>query len=96
MNSTARTIAAGLNEVFLIVSGQIRPETTHVPQEVDVKTIRKSLGLSQEAFCTQFGFTIFQIRQWEQGRYEPSGAMRAYLRVIARDHVAVIRALERG
>jgi putative transcriptional regulator len=33
------------------------------------------------------------LRDWEQGRYEPDAAARAYLRVIAREPAAVRKAL---
>ena len=36
------------------------------PAEIDVRGIRKRLELSQEDFAKEFGFTIHQIRDWEQ------------------------------
>ena len=50
---------------------------------VDVKAIRKRLGLSQEQFALRFGLDIDAVRNWEQGRCQPDKASLAYLRVIA-------------
>jgi putative transcriptional regulator len=65
----------------------------HVPSEVDVKTLRRELGLSQAEFARRFGFTSARVRDWEQGRSKPDGAVRAYLMVIEREPKAVERAL---
>ena len=40
----------------------------HVPEKVDVKRIRRRLGLSQEAFAQTYGFALSAVRDWEQGR----------------------------
>jgi len=65
------------------------------PAPDDVKAIRQRLGLSQSQFAKRYGFGVDVIRQYEQGRRRPTGAIRAYLRVIARDPDAVTRALAR-
>ena len=50
-----------------------------------MRAIRTSLHLSQEDFAAWFGFTINQIREWEQGRARPLGGVRAYLMLIERE-----------
>jgi len=59
----------------------------------DVRSLRKRLGLSQEAFAARFGFSVDAVRQYESRRRVPSGPARTLLRVIAREPDAVIRAL---
>jgi DNA-binding transcriptional regulator YiaG len=66
----------------------------HVPAEIDVKAMRQRLNLSQDEFAARFGFTAARIRDWEQGRSKPDGAVRAYLKVIERNPAAVKKALE--
>jgi transcriptional regulator with XRE-family HTH domain len=51
--------------------------------------------MSQEAFASAFGFTVHQVRQWEQGRNRPLGAMRAYLMLIDHDAAAVLASLRK-
>jgi putative transcriptional regulator len=75
-------IAAGLNEVLAIARGEAHPAKLHVPTKIDVKAIRLNLELSQEEFAACFGFTIDQIKAWEQGRSRPLGGLRAYLMLI--------------
>ena len=65
----------------------------HIPSEVDVKALRRELRLSQVEFARRFGFTPARVRDWEQGRSRPDGAVRAYLMVIEREPKAVERAL---
>lgn len=87
-------IAAGLNGAIGIVRGDEAPARLHLPTELDVKSIRKKSGLSQENFPRSFGFTVEQIKSWEQGRSRPLGGVRAYLMMIDLDRKGVARILE--
>ena len=89
-------IAAGLNEALEIARGRAKPAKLYVPPEINVRAIRKSLGRSQEDFAADFGFSIAQIRDWEQGRSRPLDALRAYLMIIQRDPQAVLDLLHAG
>lgn len=86
-------IAAGLEEAIAIARGDANPARLHIPLDLDVKAIRKKTGLPQEAFAAAFGFTIEQIRSWEQSRARPLGGVRAYLMMIDLDHQGVARIL---
>jgi putative transcriptional regulator len=88
-------ILAGAKDALAIAKGALDPETyvVHVPDIVDVKVIRQNLGLSQTAFARRYGFNPARLRDWEQGRSKPDGAVRAYLLVIQREREAVVRAL---
>src|SRR6267142_7161655 len=89
-------IRAGLVEALAIARGEADPSTyrIHVPDEVDVKAIRKKFGMTQNAFAQRFGFSMARLRDWEQGRSHPDGALRAYLLVIDRRPDAVREALQ--
>ena len=89
-------IAEGLTEALAIAKGEAVPARLHVPAEIDVRAIRTKTGMSQDAFASAFGFTVSQIRQWEQGRYRPLGAMRAYLMVIDQNPAGVLAMLRAG
>ncbi|MFG1184333.1 NadS family protein [Xanthobacter aminoxidans] len=82
-------IAEGLREAVAIARGEATPAKLYVPAEIDVRGIRSKLGISQEDFSAAFGFTVHQIRQWEQGRARPTGAARAYLMIIDENPDAV-------
>jgi putative transcriptional regulator len=89
-------IAAGLQAAADYANGtaDVSGYRVHVPSDVDVKAIRKRLGMTQERFASTFGFPITTLRDWEQGRARPDTSARAYLIVIAREPEAVERALQ--
>ena len=88
-------IKAGLEDAITIARGEADASTyrVHVPAEVDVKAIRRKLGMSQAEFARSFGFGLDAVQNWEQGRRRPEGAARAFLKVIDREPDAVRRAL---
>jgi putative transcriptional regulator len=55
--------------------------------------MRLKLGMTQERFAIRYGLTLARVRDWEQGRSSPDGAIRAYLKVIEKEPEAVERAL---
>lgn len=87
-------IAEGLNEALAVARGQAKA-TMHVPPEVNVRAIRAKTRMSQDVFASSFGFTVHQLRQWEQGRHRPLGAMRAYLLAIDREPRLILEILTR-
>ena len=86
-------IAAGLNEALAIARGEAKPAKLFVPAEIDVKSIRAKIELSQDDFAAAYGFTVNQIKDWEQGRSRPIGALRAYLMMIDCDPNGVLTLL---
>ena len=86
-------IAEGLREAIAVARGEKKPAKLFIPPELDVRAIRGRMELSQEDFASAFGFTVHQIRQWEQGRSRPLGAVRAYLMIIDRDPKRVLELL---
>jgi putative transcriptional regulator len=69
--------------------------TVHVPNNIDVKALRKKLKCSQSEFSRRFGFAIDAVQDWEQHRRVPDRTARILLTVIAREPEAVSRALAR-
>ena len=57
------------------------------------RLIRHRLGISQADFAARFRIPVGTLRDWEQGRKKPDAPALAYLRVIAREPEAVMRAL---
>jgi putative transcriptional regulator len=95
MSKAGESILRGAREALKFARGRRRGFVAHVPEDIDVKAIRRRLGLSQASFATRFGFALDALRNWEQGRRHPDVAARAYLRVIEREPEAVLRALSR-
>jgi len=59
----------------------------------DIKTARKRVGLSREAFARTFGLSPVALREWESGEREPTGAARILLTIISREPEAALRAI---
>jgi putative transcriptional regulator len=91
--SAFEKIKAGLEDALAFAEGDAARGILHVPEEIDVQAIRRSLGMMQSEFAARYGFGLPRLRDWEQGRSRPDSAARAYLIVIHRDHEAVDRAL---
>jgi putative transcriptional regulator len=88
-------IADGLKDAIAIAEGRAASGSyrVHVPERIDVKALRWRLKMTQEEFALRFNLSVARVRDWEQGRSEPDGAVRAYLKVIEREPKAVARAL---
>ncbi len=95
MSKFGKRLIEAAKEAQAIARGGVDAKTyrIHVPVEIDVKAMRHKLKLSQDEFAARFGFTAARIRDWEQGRSKPDGAVRAYLKVIEKNPVAVAKAL---
>ena len=64
-----------------------------IPERVDVRDVRQRLNMTQKEFAQFFGFSVYSIRNWEQGKRQPEGPARVLLTVIDREPEAVRRAL---
>jgi putative transcriptional regulator len=93
MTKAGQRLIEAAREAAAIARGDRKPARAFVPTDISVRGIRRKLKLSQEDFASQFGFTTSQIRDWEQGRSRPLGAVRAYLMIIDRDPETVRRLL---
>jgi putative transcriptional regulator len=58
-----------------------------------VAAIRAKLQLSQTAFSSVFGISPATLRNWEQGRRQPTGPARVLLRVAKMHPRAVLEAV---
>lgn len=83
----------GLEEVNAFLAGESAGYKVTLPAEVDVKSIRKRLKMTQARFSDTFGFSLDAVKHWEGGRRTPESSARAFLTVIARNPRAVIEAL---
>ena len=59
------------------------------------KIIRRALGMTQEEFAAAYHISVGTLRDWEQNRYEPDTAAKAFLKVIAREPEITRQALSR-
>ena len=95
--SVGDEVVAGLRNAVRHAKGRNREVITHrvaVSERIDVKAVRRKLGLSQQSFAARFGISTATVRNWEQGRRRPEGAARVLLTIIDKEPAAVRRALD--
>lgn len=93
MTKLGESLLRSAHEALAIGKGEAAPARIVPGSNLDVRAIRKSLGLTQKDFALAYGFTLATVRDWEQSRSRPEGAVRAYLKVIQRAPDAVRQAL---
>jgi putative transcriptional regulator len=94
MSDIGKSMIKGMGEAVAFAQGKKDHGcTVHIPEEINVRRIRKKLNMSQNTFAEYFGVPVRTIQDWEQGRRVPSGASKNFLFVIDREPKAVRRAL---
>jgi putative transcriptional regulator len=93
--SVLEELLAGMRQASEIARGPRAPRPLRI-NALSVKQMRGWTKLSQPAFARLLGVELSTLRNWEQGRREPTGPARALLRAIRNDPEHVIRALEHG
>ena len=86
MSKAAERIMQGLREAVAHARGEsVTGLRLHVPDEIDVTSIRRKTGLSQQMFSARIGVSAGTLRNWEQGRRKPEGPARVLLAMLARN-----------
>lgn len=94
MSTPGKDIIEGLEDALAYAKGdKRRARGARVPETIDVREIRKSLGMTQQEFSLQFGFPLGTLRNWEQGHRKPQGPSRVLLTLIKKMPGEVKRAL---
>lgn len=72
-----------LDDVMSIKAGAATK--TWTPEQLLALSVRKKLGKSQQAFSKLLGIPVGTIRDWEQGRKQPSSAAVTLIKVAQRN-----------
>jgi putative transcriptional regulator len=64
--------------------GEEKAPGVHFADEPDPRAIRAQMGLTQEEFASVLCISVKTLRNWEQGRREPSGPAMRLLRIAAK------------
>lgn len=76
-----------------IARGARAPSREFHVDAITVKQIRAITQLSQSKFARLLAVDVGTLRNWEQGRREPTGPAKALLRAIKNDPAGVLKAL---
>ena len=87
------SIKQGLNEAVEYSDGKCPKAIVHKFSSVDVKDVRKNMGMSQTEFASAFGISVSTLRHWERGDRVPQGPALVLLNVVKKEPQAVLNAL---
>jgi putative transcriptional regulator len=79
-----------------IIAGTRKPARATKVDAQSIKVLRARAGLTQEKFAALIQVDLSTLRNWEQGRREPTGPAKALIRAITNDPKHVLKALELG
>ena len=74
LRQTLAELKAGPNENWRVTT----------PEQILVRQARQSSGLTQAAFAELIATPVATLRDWEQGRFPPPGAVTCLLRLIVK------------
>ncbi|GGZ14236.1 helix-turn-helix domain-containing protein [Novosphingobium colocasiae] len=84
MTDFGQDLIAAMEEAAAHARGTGTVARVHTIDVPDVRAIRETLGLSQQAFASAYHIPLATLKGWEQGRRQPDATASAYLSVIAR------------
>ena len=84
---------ASVQEIDEIARGERAPSRKFYVDAIAIKQLRSKIGLSQPKFAALLHVDVATLRNWEQGRREPTGPAQALLRAIKNNPQAVLKAL---
>jgi putative transcriptional regulator len=92
-NPFFENLLTSVREMDEIVRGERAPSREFHVDAIAIKKLRASVGLSQPKFAALLHVDVGTLRNWEQGRREPTGPAKALLTAIQRDPTHVLKAL---
>jgi len=93
MSNAFEEIKEGLQEAIEHAKGKNANIVMHTAKPVNVKSVRKKTGMSQQQFCAAFGLSLGTLRHWERGDRQPRGPALVLLNVVKKNPRAVLDAL---
>ncbi|OTA14769.1 transcriptional regulator [Xenorhabdus vietnamensis] len=86
-------LTESMTQMNEIMNGERAASRETTIEAVKVKNIRQITGLSQAGFAKLISVNVGTLRNWEQGRREPTGPAKALLKAIEKDPLHVLKAL---
>jgi putative transcriptional regulator len=88
-----KELVDSMTQMGEIVRGERAPSREFHVDAIAIKKLRSKVGLSQPKFAALLHVDVGTLRNWEQGRREPTGPAKALLTAISRDPDNVLKAL---
>jgi putative transcriptional regulator len=95
MKEAFESIKKGLNEAIDFAQGkEVKAKVTKLNPRLDVKMVRKNLGMTQKDFALSLGISLATLRHWERGDRKPHGPALILLNLVEKDPNTIFRILE--
>jgi putative transcriptional regulator len=88
IESDADDLMAELRE-SLAEMNEDKQDISYAPAQLLVKSARQKTNLSQQAFANLIKTPVATLRDWEQGRYTPPGAVICLFQML-KDHPEMV------
>src|ERR1700734_3156368 len=95
-NQLFADLVASMQQHNETIAGTRKPARVTKVDAQSIKVLRARAGLTQEKFAALIQVDLSTLRNWEQGRREPTGPAKALIRAITNDPKHVLKALEVG
>ena len=93
MSDAYKSISKGLKEAIEYSKGKKTTAREFRPKHIDVKELRKRIGMSQPKFAASFGISLGTLRHWERGDRYPQGPALVLLNLLSKDPTKVLEVL---
>lgn len=93
MSSAFESIKQGLHEAIEYSEGRLENAKAYKPKPVDIKQIRKKVGMTQIEFSSAFGISVGTLRHWERGDRNPKGPALVLLNLVQKEPQTILRVL---
>lgn len=95
MSEAFKSIKKGLQEAIGYSEGKKVSAKEFRPIHVDVKELRKRIGMSQTKFAASFGISLGTLRHWERGDRYPHGPALILLNLLAKEPETILDVLHK-
>jgi len=93
MSEAFKRIEKSLKQAIAFAKGNNIRARVYKPFQVDVRRIRKNIGMTQPQFAAAFGIGLGTLQHWERGDREPKGAALVLLNMLDKEPKTVMRIL---
>ena len=82
MTKFGDALIESLGDALAHARGEKSGVRLHMVELLDVRAIRRKLQMSQQAFAATYRIPLPTLKNWEQGRRNPTGPAAALLRIV--------------
>ena len=93
MSAAFKRIEKSLKDAIAFAEGRDVKARVYKPSRVNVKRVRKNIGMTQIQFSATFGIGLGTLRHWERGDRAPKGAALVLLNILEKEPQTVMKIL---